>query len=206
MRLFCLVGFLVLLGATSAPGQKKARLAVVVDSKMTRSQALGKNSFPPKVLAQMAVVDVTYLGFDGKEHRGQIVVDKDIVSEVRQIFAELRKAHYPIKKVIPIVKYGWHDQKSINDNNTSAFNYRRVIVPGGGQGSLSKHSFGRAIDLNPYQNPFVSANGRTPRPYNPKAKGTLTRQSRATQVFYAHGWKWGGDWTGGKDYQHFYKP
>ena len=25
------------------------------------------------------------------------------------------------------------------------------------------------------------------------------------KVFIAHGWKWGGDWNGDKDYQHFYK-
>ena len=124
---------------------KKPR--IVIDSRMTRAKALGSNNFPNDVVAQMQVVDVRYLGFDNREHAGQIVVHQSVAKEVKQIFVELRKVGYPIKRVVPIVKYGWHDQRSINDNNTSAFNYRKVIVPGGGgSGKLSEHSFGRAIE------------------------------------------------------------
>ena len=197
------IGFVIgALGTASPPPQSKA----VIDSHMTRAQALGDNSFPARVTSQMQVVDVAYLGFDGKEHLGQIVVHKDVAKEVAQIFLELRKANYPIKKVVPIVKYGWSDSKSIRDNNTSAFNYRREIIPGGGSGKLSQHALGRAIDLNPYLNPFVSADGKSPRRYDPKVRGTLTSKSPATRVFLAHGWRWGGNGTNGKDYQHFVKP
>lgn len=177
----------------------------VIDSSMTRREALGDNHFPKAFVDRMELVTVTYRGFDSRRHQGQIVVDKAIAKEVRLIFDEIEATGYPIKKVVPIVRYRWDDQASIDDNNTSAFNYRHVIGPGQRTDKLSNHSYGRAIDLNPFINPFVAADGTTPRPYDPSKPGTLTLQSPVTQIFLKHHWKWGGQWHGGKDYQHFEK-
>lgn len=179
---------------------------IVVDARMTRAQALGANRFPQHVLATMEVVDVQYLGFDGLTHRGQIVVDRKLAAEVKQIFVELRKAKYPIKRVVPVVRYKWDDLRSMADNNTSAFNYRGQVTPNGKSRILSKHATGRAIDLNPLLNPYVSASGKATSPYRPKVRGALTRNSAATKIFLRRGWQWGGNWPGGKDYQHFVKP
>jgi peptidoglycan LD-endopeptidase CwlK len=179
--------------------------STIVDSAMTREQALRGTHAPAKLLARMALVNVSYNGFDHRLHEGQIVVDQDVANEVRQIFDEIRTAGYPIAKVIPIARYGWSDTRSILDNNTSAFNYRYVIVPGQKSNKLSNHSFGKAIDLNPKINPFVSASGHSARPYNPEVTGALTRNSKATKIFQRYGWTWGGSWAGGKDYQHFSK-
>ncbi|MBL8067058.1 MAG: M15 family metallopeptidase [Armatimonadetes bacterium] len=177
----------------------------VVDSDMTRAEALGGKDFPAAVLAKMEVVKVGYLGFDGKDHQGQIVVDRDLAEEVVEIFREIRASGFPIVKVIPVSAYGWDDQASIDDQNSSGFNYRFTIGPGTSKGVLSKHAFGRAIDLNPYQNPFVAADGKTPRPYIPGGKGVLDPGSAPVLIFKRHGWTWGGDWKGAKDYQHFEK-
>lgn len=177
----------------------------IIDSNMTFEEATANQSFPPEIVATMQLVDVEYLGFDGKRHKGQIVIHRDLAEEVEAIFAELLKAEYPIEKVIPIVTYNWNDAQSIADNNTSAFNYREVITPAGKQKEISQHGYGRAIDLNPYQNPYVDASGRAQRPYDPEVKGTLTAESTATRIFLSYGWEWGGHWKGGKDYQHFVK-
>ncbi len=179
---------------------------LIVDSRMTRAQALGRNKFPPSAIRAMEVVTVTYWGFAGKKHQGQIVVDRRLAGEVKQIFRDLEAAEYPIEKVVPVVKYRWHDQSSVDDNNTSGFNYRTIEGPGIRSKKLSKHATGRAIDLNPYYNPFVSASGKSPRRYDPAHPATLTRTSRAVKIFKKYGWKWGGDWRGAKDYQHFEKP
>lgn len=178
---------------------------VVVDSRLSRDQALGHNSFPKSFLDRMEVVTVFYRGFDGLRHEGQIVVERAVAKEVRAIFDEIEASGYRIRKVVPIVAYGWSDSASIADDNTSAFNYRHVIVPGQTSGNLSAHSYGRAIDLNPKENPFVSASGSSPRPYNTKNPATLTLQSSPVKIFIRHGWKWGGQWKGGRDYQHFSK-
>ncbi len=188
------------------PERKEKELKVIVDSDMTRSEALGENEFPKDVLAQMEVVKVRYLGFDGHEHVGQIVVHREVAEEVIEIFAEIRKAEFPISQVVPIVAYGWKDQDSIDDQNSSGFNYRKTEGPGISGTILSRHSFGKAIDLNPFQNPFVAANGDSPRPYMPGEKGVLTADSAPVKIFKKYGWKWGGDWRGAKDYQHFEHP
>ncbi len=172
---------------------------------MTRAQALGGNQFPATALRSMAVVTVRYKGFDGRLHQGQIVVNRKVAREVAQIFEEIRASGYPIRKVVPIVKYGWHDQASIDDDNTSAFNYRHVIGPGQDTRQLSLHSYGRAIDLDPFENPFMPAHGPGPRPYDPSKPGTLTKDSAVTKIFLRHGWRWGGNYAGAKDYQHFDK-
>ena len=173
---------------------------------MTREQALGHNHFPARVLARMELVDVTYNGFDRRRHAGQIVVDRAVAKEVKEIFDEIEATGYPIAKVVPIVAYGWDDSASDRDNNTSAFNYRHVMAPGHTLSRLSNHSFGRAIDLNPLINPFVGSNGANAGMYHPSKRGTLTLNSAVTQIFLKRGWRWGGTWVQYHDYQHFEKP
>ncbi len=117
---------------------------------------------------------------------------------MREIFEEIRESRFPLAKVVPIVRYGWSDERSVADNNTSGFNYRRVE----GTRVFSRHATGRALDLNPLLNPYV---GRSSEPYRPEVKGTFTRESPVVQAFLRRGWKWGGLWKQ-KDYQHFEKP
>ncbi len=75
----------------------------------------------------------------------------------------------------------------------------------------SAHSYGLAIDLNPVMNPYVAADkvlpekGRLFSDRTKDAPGMITKSSLAYQVFIAHGWHWGGDFTSVKDYQHFEK-
>lgn len=176
-----------------------------VASAVSLDRALGRGHFTEDQIRDMAVVEVNFTDFEGNPSIGQIVVHKSLEQEVKQIFEEIEESGWPIEKVIPISEYGWHDQQSINDNNTSAFNYRNAIGPGIKPGRLSKHSFGAAIDMNPYQNPFLNSSGGGPRPYRPGTKGTMTSDSPPVRIFKKFGWTWGGDWSGGKDYQHFEK-
>ena len=95
----------------------------------------------------------------------------------------------------------------MEDNNTSAFNYRIVE----NSDKLSWHCFGLAIDINPLYNPYVLGNEIYPQ--NAKEytnrfkefKGKITHNDLAYQIFTKYGWKWGGDFISSKDYQHFYK-
>jgi hypothetical protein len=92
----------------------------------------------------------------------------------------------------------------MDDNNTSAFNYRNVA----NTNRLSNHSYGRAIDFNPFTNPAVYSDGKiSPQgaKYNKNKPGTLTQESELVKFFKSKGWQWGGDWNSLKDYQHFDK-
>lgn len=184
----------------------------IVDSKMTDDEAFdGLDRRCPKALRDaQKVVAVTYWGFDGKVHRGQLVVDRELEKDVAEVFEVAFKERFPLRSVVPVSaapfrKDGrWDDDLSMAANNTSAFNYREVT----GGGALSKHALGRAVDVNPLQNPYVKGKLTLPpgAKYDPAAPGTLTAEHPVTKAFLARGWEWGGNWTSLKDYQHFEKP
>ena len=177
--------------------------SIIVDSRYTLTEALSNKFIPQSVKNNLSIVDVYYYSFDKKLHKGQIVINKNLVHEVKNIFDEIRKAKFPIQKAIPVVYYKWSDNASMNDNNTSGFNYRFVK----GTKYLSSHSRGIAIDINPKLNPQIKG-GKTIPPdatYDPKKPGTVTKNSIVVKIFRKYGWQWGGEWTSTIDYQHFQK-
>ena len=107
---------------------------------------------------------------------------------------------------VPVDAYGGSDFRSIEADNTSAFNCRYVD----GTTRWSEHAYGRAIDLNPIENPYVTAGGTTSHrasrsflrrtPYRP---GMAVDGGAVVRAFDAVGWGWGGRWSGDRDYQHF---
>jgi peptidoglycan L-alanyl-D-glutamate endopeptidase CwlK len=186
--------------------------AAVADSTMTTAEAFAGLSprCPPALRDRQALVAVEYWGFDEKLHRGQLVIDADLVADVQAVFAVAREHRFPLQSVIPVShprfrKDGaWSDDLSMAANNTSGFNYRPVT----GGTSLSRHALGRAIDVNPLQNPYVKGDVVLPpgARYDRRAPGTLTADHPVTKAFLARGWDWGGHWHSLKDYQHFEKP
>jgi peptidoglycan LD-endopeptidase CwlK len=197
----CLVHAVLLSGSTYSDSSE-----VIIDVDYTLQTALVGTKAPKQILQNLTLVNVRYYSFDNKLHQGQLVIHTSLANDVKEIFQELEHNKYPIEKVIPIVKYEWSDIRSIADNNTSAFNYRTVE----GTRKLSDHSFGRAIDVNPYQNPWVhsskvSNKQYSSRQYNPSVRGTIVRDDICYKAFMKRGWKWGGNWRNSKDYQHFVK-
>jgi len=181
----------------------------IVDSNITLSEALRKPA-PPEFKRKQRIVDVLYYSFDGKIHRGQIVIDRRLVKDIQQVFQVALETRFPINSVIPISHDRFHkngvwnsDNQSMLANNTSAFNYRKVT---GGK-SLSMHSYGFAIDINPVQNPYFKGSIVLPdgAVYDPAKPGTLTRDCPVVKTFIRLGWDWGGNWKSLKDYQHLEK-
>ena len=155
-------------------------------------------------------MDVLYYSFDGKVHKGQVVIEKRLVRDIQRVFRVAFDNKFPITSVIPVshdkfYKNGeWNsDGQSMLSNNTSAFNYR--VVTGGKK--LSMHAYGFAIDINPVQNPYFKGKVVLPEGavYDPAIPGTLTRNCPVVRAFINLGWDWGGNWKSLKDYQHFEK-
>ncbi len=154
-------------------------------------------------------VHILYVDFDETDREGELMVHRKVAEDVLDIFYELYEARYPLASVKLVDDFGEvaDDNLSMAANNTSAFCYRQVT----GSKKLSWHSFGAAIDINPVQNPYL--NGKRVSP--PEGRDYLDRKNKRPhmidhsdtcyKVFTAHGWKWGGDFSGDKDYQHFYK-
>ena len=91
-------------------------------------------------------------------------------------------------------------------DNTSAFNCRFVA----GTETWSEHAYGRAIDVNPIENPYVTAGGYVSPPAGTRfsnrsrhAQGMIHRHGPVVEAFAAGGWAWGGNWPWPRDYQHF---
>lgn len=176
---------------------------IIIDCNYTFDEAIKGIEIPNSIIMQLTLVDVEYYSFDEKLHRGQIIINKKAVEDIKAIFGFIKTSHFPIEKVIPAVKYNWDDETSMNENNTTAFNYRKVK----GSKVLSAHSYGMAIDINPEQNPHIKGKVTCPQfgKYDPKVKGTILRDSKLVNEFVKRGWQWGGRWKSSKDYQHFEK-
>jgi hypothetical protein len=152
-------------------------------------------------------LDMNFVGPDGTIRRGSMVVHRDVADDVVEIFAELERLRYPIAKMQTVDRYrGAEDELSMRDNNTSAFNCR----PLPGSSAWSKHAYGRAIDINPLVNPYITRAGdlepATAGDYLDRTRdipGMLHAGSPAVRVFTDRGWRWGGDWRDPVDYQHF---
>lgn len=162
----------------------------------------------PVAIADLAYLRLSHWGRDGVVHEGELVVHRELAAEVLGIFKVLFEQKFPVEKMRLIEEYQGDDDRSMADNNTSGFNCRPVL---GKPLVFSKHSHGRAIDINPLWNPMVTGGavlppggaafaGRDkPRP------GLLRKGDQAVRAFTSRGWTWGGDWVEMKDYQHFQK-
>lgn len=154
---------------------------------------------------------VTYVDFEGRDQRGEIICNQVIAQDLIEIFQELYAQRYPIEKVRLVDEYGADDERSMADNNSSSFNYRVIY----GTKKISKHGLGMAIDINPLYNPYItSVTGSEEvqpagaEPYTDREADfphKIDHEDLCYRLFTEHGFRWGGDWTHTKDYQHFDK-
>ena len=158
----------------------------------------------PVPLSGLRYVKVSYWGYDQRYHVGELVVNASIASATVTAFNALARNHFPIQQMRLVDDFGGNDDNSVKANNTSAFNCRRITNGPG----WSLHAYGKAIDINPWVNPYVYQGhpqygvstyvSRTP------GKGKILRGDATYKAFTAGGFTWGGDWkTGVLDYQHF---
>ncbi|MEO8073563.1 MAG: M15 family metallopeptidase [Acidobacteriota bacterium] len=203
----------VLSVAAQSINSKKGTLRhPIIDSWMSKHEAFDglDPNCPPEIRRRQRIVKLKYYSFDARIHQGQLVIDVDLVKDIKKIFKAALKEKFPIYSVIPISapqfrqNGRWSDDLSMIADNSSAFNYREKT----GGGSLSNHAYGRAVDINTVQNPYLKGSILLPPngSYSPNAAGTFTKDSPLVKMFIALGWTWGGNWTSPTDYQHFEKP
>jgi len=158
----------------------------------------------PVPLTDLRYLTVTYRGFDGGDHLGELVVAAAVAPAVVEVFRQLHAVGYPLASLRLVDDFGGSDDQSMAADNSSAFNCRPVT---GGTG-FSEHSFGTAIDLNPVQNPYLSGTLVLPpqgRPFIARTPGpgVILPGDAVVTAFAGIGWTWGGTWTNPLDYMHF---
>ncbi len=160
----------------------------------------------PVGTGDLRLLTLTYRGFDGAVHLGELVVHEDHALGVVGVFKMLFEAGFPIQRMKLVDEYQGDDDASMEANNTSAFNCRLVT---GSDDTWSQHSYGWAIDINPVQNPYVNDGTVLPpagTAYLDRTdvrKGMVIDGDEVVAAFASIGWEWGGDWVSLKDYQHF---
>jgi hypothetical protein len=176
----------------------------------TRRRVTGSSWHPgcPVALDDLRVLRIGYWDFGGRARVGRMIVAASAVPAMRRAFAMLFRARFPIRRMRLVDDYGASDFASIAADNTSAFNCRNAT----GSSRFSEHAYGRAVDVNPIENPYVYPDGTTvhaaSRPYLDRARhrpGMAFRGGVLVRAFAAAGWRWGGEWRppSATDYQHF---
>ena len=155
--------------------------------------------------SQLRRVEVDHVDFEGELRRGYLVVNADTAETTARIFTRLYEARFPIRKMRGVEHYGGDTLKSLQDDNTSAYNCRRpdqINAPV----LESPHANGRSIDINPRENPWMDLRcdcwspgpenaARTPGP------GKILRGGVVWQAFTDEGWIWQN--IDVPDYMHF---
>ena len=154
----------------------------------------------------LRLLRLTYWGFDAQAHPGILVVHASAAGALVEVFGKLYEQRFPIRRMEPVDVYGGSDEASIAADNTSAFNCRNAVSDGPPR--WSAHAYGKAIDVNPVENPYVLGGRVLP----PAGAAYLDRSDvrpgmavpggELTAAFAAIGWSWGGTWAS-PDYQHF---
>lgn len=161
----------------------------------------------PVPLADLRHVSVSYVGFDKRAHTGELVVHEDVATDVTDVFATLYRERFPIRSMRLIDEYDGDDNRSMAANNSSGYNCRNVA----GTDRWSNHAYGRAIDINPVQNPYVTDGVAEPpagqsfadvdrSPGTDADRGVIVADDVVVRAFERVGWTWG---DGFGDYQHF---
>jgi len=156
----------------------------------------------------LRAIRLSYLGFDGRAHTGDIIVSAGVVRQVIRVFATLYRARFRIRRMEPVDAFRGSDRRSMAADNTSGFNCRYAVAPGPPHWSM--HAYGLAIDVNPVQNPYIEqGSGVQPAAGAAYADRSAMRRGMAypggvlVSAFRSVGWGWGGYWAGSPDYQHF---
>jgi hypothetical protein len=163
----------------------------------------------PTPPSDLTMLHMSFWGFDGRPHTGEMVVNTAVAGAVETVFRTLYDARFPVFEMVPEDAYRGDDNAAAAADDTSGFNCRLAVVPPGQPESWSVHAYGEAIDVNDVQNPYVDGSTIIP----PAGAAYLDRSDVRpgmavpggvlVDAFAAVGWKWGGRWTVGTDYQHF---
>ena len=199
--------------ASHSPGQQtptRAYRATVRRIGPRRQLRYSYHAGCPVPLTALRYLRLTYVGFDGAAHTGDMVVNEKYASAVVDVFHRLYDARWPIRRMRRVDDYRGDDERSMAANNTSGYNCRHVA----GSDNWSAHAYGAAIDINPGQNPYLTRSSIHPATAARFATvdrsrhahvpiGVIAEGDVVVRAFARIGWEWGGHWSAARDYQHF---
>ena len=160
----------------------------------------------PVEVSELAYIVMTYWGFDGKAHMGEMLINASAAEDIVGVFRTLYDARFPIEEMRVWSLEEMNAPPTGDINMTDSYTCRPVVTTTSG---WSMHSYGLAIDLNPFQNPYKKGSLIIPElstSYLDRGyvrPGMVFHGDLVWQAFHDIGWGWGGDWSSLKDYTHF---
>jgi D-alanyl-D-alanine carboxypeptidase len=148
---------------------------------------------------------LAFWGFDDRRHTGELLVHEDAAQDLVSVFEQLYEARFPMEELTVVTRKELDAPPTGDGNTTTAFACR----PTTGGTTYSQHAYGLAVDVNSFQNPYVSGDLVLPElasaylDRTEERPGMIEPSSPVVQAFAAIGWEWGGSWRSLKDYQHF---
>jgi len=185
-----------------ADGRFVSTVGPVPDDVLARSTWKPECPAPP---ADLRYVTVSFRGFDGAAHTGELIVAARVADDVAAVFGELFAAGFPIEEMRVVEPSELTAPPTGDDNNTTAF----VCRPAVGLTRWSAHARGLAVDVNPFQNPYSKGDLVLPElasSYLDRSHdrpGMIHDGDAVVRAFERIGWKWGGRWTSPVDRHHF---
>jgi len=173
-------------------------------------RVIGRSSWKPGcpvATTDLAWVRLTFWGFDGQRHTGELLVHRTVADDLVQVFGVLYRQHFPLERVGIARGYDPDASSTGDGNDTGAF----VCRPSTGATYFSQHAYGLALDLNSFQNPYAKGAVVLPElasAYLDRSRvrsGMVTADGPVVRAFARIGWEWGGAWRYSKDYMHFSK-
>ena len=182
--------------------QATSRILAAAPDALAQSTWTDVCPVPPEELAHLTV---SFWGFDGRSHTGELIVASAVADDIVSVFETLHRDRFPIEEM-RIVTPADLDAPPTGDTNNSGGYVCRAVTGGT---AFSEHAKGLALDINPFQNPYVRGDRILPEQataYTDRAldlPGMIRPDDVVVRAFAAIGWTWGGHWTSLKDYQHF---
>lgn len=192
----------------------KRRASFVGEIKEVDAARLGLSWHPgcPVGPEGLRLLRLSYWGFDGVGHVGELIVGARIAAKVVRAFNVMWNEKFPIQRMETSEKFltpemfdaagNFIEQPNTADtvNATQGFMCRRTTRAS----SWSRHAFGLAIDVNPVQNPYID--GALLIPLNgtrSEATGRIVQSDVVVRAMRDAGMSWGGNFRSLKDYMHF---
>lgn len=159
----------------------------------------------PVSVSELRYLTMSFRGFDGRTHTGEMIVNRSAAAPVTRVFKILYAAGFPIEEMRVVARSELDAAPTGDGNDTTAF----VCRPAVGLDRWSAHARGLAIDVNPFHNPYVRGDLVLPElasSYLDRSRarpGMINAGDVVVRAFAAIGWKWGGEWSEPVDLQHF---
>ena len=159
----------------------------------------------PVAATELAWLRLAFWGFDRRRHSGELLANRSVAGDLVGVFRRLYAARFPIEEMRITRLQELHAPPTGDGNNTGSFACRATR----GATTYSQHAYGLAVDVNPFQNPYLKDDLVLPElasAYKDRAwrrPGMITPGGPVVRAFTSVGWTWGGTWHSLKDLQHF---